>query len=166
MPRPGQRKTDFRWAAKVRSSATWCAVGAVAGAGLYFGNVVLASSHSSRPPPPPPKLASRCFTGGSQPGQMSVMLWTPREVPVYVATLNIALNWSFSPGNFRMVTEPVNREVSSLLPDGSLTYRVAAVNGSYPDECVVQGYTSGTPSPSPSPSSSSFGWLLPSSGSP
>ena len=112
------------------------------------------SSQAGLPPPPAAKLASRCLTGGSQPGQMSVTLWTTSpEVPVYVATVNIALNWSSSPGNNRMVTEPVNREVSRPLPAFILTYPVAAVNGSYPDECWVQGYASGTPSPS------SSGWL-------
>jgi hypothetical protein len=32
-------RPDLRWAAKVRASAAFCLVGAVAGTGLYFGNL-------------------------------------------------------------------------------------------------------------------------------
>ena len=36
---------DFRWAAKIRRSAAFCLIGAVAGTGLYFGNLAYVSAH-------------------------------------------------------------------------------------------------------------------------
>ena len=46
-------RPDLRWAAKVGASAGFCLVGAVAGTGLYFGNLAYVSGSSSATLPPP-----------------------------------------------------------------------------------------------------------------
>jgi hypothetical protein len=58
-PRSGQRRADFRWAAKVRSSVAWCVAGAVAGVSLSLGNVA--------------------YIEVTQPSLPSVVLKTPRN---------------------------------------------------------------------------------------
>ncbi len=71
-------RPDFRWTAKIRASAAFCLVGAVAGTVLYFGNLAYVRAGDKAAPAQYRDGADPYVTGCSRDAR------TLGEVPVYL----------------------------------------------------------------------------------
>lgn len=111
VPRSGQRRADFRWAAKVRLSVAWCVAGAVAGAGFFLGNVVYIKA--TRPSPTPivgsPSVILEAPKNGTQVSESRGFTMTGS-----VSSLGADALWilDYNGGSNYIIDEPANIALS------------------------------------------------------
>jgi hypothetical protein len=127
-------RPHLRWAAKVGASAAFCLAGAVAGAGLYFGNLAYVRGRDEVPPSQFPASAVVGMSGGCSPFQVFAQnRWEPygtaiRAQPNVLTTLvgsfpgnmSIAVNgWVYGRAAYPTNTPPWNSNVWYHLADGA-----------------------------------------------
>jgi hypothetical protein len=107
-------KPDFRWAAKIRTSTAFCLVGAVAGAGLYFGNLAyVRASDEAASPLARLSLTEYCSTLGTQGTQGFTVAGTDCVQPI---DLDAACD-------FQYLTTGLKHIFTSSDPDSAICYK-------------------------------------------
>jgi hypothetical protein len=101
-------RPDLRWPAKVGASAALCLVGALAGTGLYFGNLAYIG-------PPPPAVTGISPNGGSTAGGTTVSIAGTGLAGATVVTFGAEAG---------RITADSNTQVTAISPPGTGTVTV------------------------------------------